>query len=172
MDLLDHLMKEHREAEELIAKLEESEPGQQRTALIDELASALHKHMEVEEQFLYPIVAEVIGEEDAEEGNNEHDLAREGLEKLYELADEPGFAAALDMVKAGIDHHVEDEEDEMFPELRQKAADRIRGLDAEKLEQVIDLTKDQMYRKAKEAGIEGRSDMTRDELARAIADQT
>ena len=171
MDLLDHLIKEHREAEELIAKLEESEPGQQRKALIDELSSALHKHMEVEEQFLYPIVSEVIGEEDAEEGNNEHDLARDGLEKLYELVDEPGFAAALDMVKAGIDHHVEDEEEKMFPELRQKAGDRINGLDAEKLEEVIDLTKDQMYRKAKEAGIEGRSDMTRDELARAIADQ-
>lgn len=171
MDLLDHLMKEHREAEDLIAKLEESDPGQRRKELVDELAHALHVHMEVEEQFLYPIVVEVIGQEEADEGNNEHDLAREGVEKLYELIDEPGFAAALDMVKAGIDHHVEDEEDGMFPELRQKAADRLAGLEPEKLEEMIDLTKDQMYRQAKEAGIEGRSDMTRDELARAIAEQ-
>jgi hypothetical protein len=84
----------------------------------------------------------------------------------------PGFAAALDMVKAGIDHHVGDEEDEMFPELREKAAGHIRGLEPEKLEAVIDLTKDQLYRKAKEAGIEGRSDMTRDELARAVAERS
>jgi iron-sulfur cluster repair protein YtfE (RIC family) len=172
MDLLEHLTQEHREVETLIAQLEESDPGERRNQLIDELSTALHKHMEVEEQFLYPIVAEEIGEEDTEEANNEHDLAREGIEKLYELRDEPGFAAALDMVKAGIEHHVEDEENEMFPELRQKAGDRIAGLEPEKLEQVIDLTKDQLYREAKEAGIEGRSDMTRDELARAIAEQT
>jgi iron-sulfur cluster repair protein YtfE (RIC family) len=169
MDLLDHLIKEHREAEDLIAKLEETDPGERRKELIDELAHALHVHMEVEEQFLYPITAEVLGEEEATEGNVEHDLAREGVKKLHELRDKPGFAAALDMVKAGIEHHVQDEEQEMFPELRQKAPGRIAGLDPEKLEQVIDLTREQLYEKAKQAGIEGRSDMTRAELARAVA---
>lgn len=171
MDLLEHLVKEHREAEDLIAKLAETEPGATRDQLIDELTDALHTHMEVEEQFVYPIAAEVLGEEDAEEGNNEHDLARDGLKKLRELKDEPGWAAALDMVKAGIDHHVEDEEQEMFPELRAKAGDRLAGLDPEQLEATIDLTKDQLYRQAKEAGLEGRSEMTRDELARALASQ-
>ncbi len=172
MDVLDHLIQEHREAESLIAQLAETEPGARRNMLIDELTEALHKHMEVEEQFVYPIAAEVLGEEDAEEGNNEHDLAREGLKQLKELKDEPGWAAALDMVKAGIDHHVEDEEQEMFPELRAKAGDRLSGLDPEQLEATIDLTKDQLYRQAKEAGVEGRSDMSRDELARALAGQT
>lgn len=171
MDMLEHLVKEHREAEDLIAKLEETEPGERRKELVDELAHALHVHMEVEEQFLYPIVVEVIGEEEAQEGTNEHDLAREGVENLYELIDQPGWAAALDMVKAGLEHHVQDEEEDMFPELRQKAGDRLKGLEPERLEEVIDLTKQQMYREAKAAGVEGRSDMTRDELARAIAER-
>jgi iron-sulfur cluster repair protein YtfE (RIC family) len=171
MDLLDHLVTEHREAEALIEKLADTEPGDRRNELIDELTHALHVHMEVEEQFLYPIVREELGKEDAFEGNVEHELARDGLEKLHELRDKPGFAAALDMVKAGISHHVEDEEQDMFPELREKASERIAGLDPEKLESVIDLTKDQLYRKAKEAGIDGRSDMTRDELARNLAGQ-
>jgi len=171
MDLLDHLTQEHREAEALVEQLAETDPGQERNRLVDELTQALHQHMEVEEQFLYPIVRDELGKEDAFEGNIEHQLAREGLEKLHELRDKPGFAAALDMVKAGITHHVEDEEGEMFPELREKAADRIAGLDPEKLEGMIDLTKDQMYRQATEAGIEGRSDMTRDELARTLAEQ-
>ena len=171
MDLLEHLTKEHREAEDLIARLAETDPGSERDRLIDELTDALTTHMEVEEQFLYPITLEVIGEEEAEEGNNEHDLARDGLKQLRELKDEPGWAAALDMVKAGIDHHVEDEEQEMFPQLREKAGDRIAALDPEKLEASIDLTKEQLYRQAKEAGVEGRSDMTRDELAQALASQ-
>lgn len=171
MDLLDHLIKEHREAENLIAQLAETEPGAERDRLIDELTDALQTHMEVEEQFVYPITAEVLGEEDAEEGNNEHDLARQGLKQLRELKDDPGWAAALDMVKAGIEHHVEDEEGEMFPQLREKAGDRLAGLDAEQLEATIDLTKDQLYRQAREAGVEGRSEMSRDELARALAEQ-
>lgn len=172
MDLLDHLTQEHREAENVIAQLAETEPGAERDRLIEELTSALHKHMEVEEQFVYPITAEVVGEDDAEEGNNEHDLVRQGLKELRELKDEPGFAAALDMVKAGIEHHVEDEEGEMFPQLREKAGERLAQLDPEQLEQTIDLTKEQLLRKAREAGVEGRSDMSRDELARALAGQS
>lgn len=172
MDLLEHLTKEHREVEAMIATLEKTDPGAERNKLIDELTKALHVHMEVEEQFLYPITAEVLGKEEATEGNVEHDLAREGIKKLHELRDKPGFAAALDMVKAGIGHHVEDEEDEMFPQLRQKAPGRIAGLDPHKLEQVIDLTREQLYDKAKKAGVEGRSDMTRDELARAVANKS
>lgn len=169
MDLLDHLIKEHREVEEMIAELEETDAGPRRNELISKLTSSLHTHMQVEEQFLYPITAEVVGKEDAKEGNIEHNLAREGLEKLRELRDKPGFAAALDMVKAGIEHHVNDEEDEMFPELREKAADRIAQLDPEALEASIDLTKDELYEKAKAAGIEGRSNMTRAELAEAVS---
>lgn len=172
MDLLDHLTKEHREAEAMIAKLEETEPGTVRNQLIEELTTALHTHMQVEEQFLYPIVVEVIGEEENQEAHNEHNLARDGLVKMHELRGEPGFAAALDMVKAGISHHVEDEEEKMFPELRTKAGERVARLDPEKLEAVIDLTRDELYAKAQAADVPGRSEMSRDELARALADMS
>lgn len=127
--------------------------------------------MEVEEQFLYPLVEEVLGDDDeTQEGTNEHDLARDGMSKLYELRDEPGFAAALDMLKAGLTHHHQDEEEDMFPDLRDKAPDRVE-LDAEALESFVDLTKEQLYRKAKSAEVDGRSDMSRDELGRALADR-
>lgn len=171
MNLLDHLISEHREAESLIDQISETDPGQERNRLLHELTEALHTHMKVEEQFLYPLAREVLADdEEVDEGNNEHDSAREVLERMYEIKDEPGFAGALDMLKAGLVHHHGDEEEDLFPVLREKAGERIDRFDPEALEDFVDLTREQLYEKAKEAGIEGRSEMSRDELGRAVAE--
>jgi len=173
VDVLDHLTQEHRKAESLLEQLGSSEPGPERDRLVDELTAAMSTHMAVEERFLYPIVVEVVDRESETEAEVEHDLAREGLVKLDQLRSEPGFGAAVDMVKAGIGHHVHEEEQEIFPKLRQKAADRLAGLDPEQLEEsvksdVSDLTKDELYQRAQEAEVPGRSSMTKDELADAV----
>ena len=179
MDLIEHLTSEHRDAERLLKQLKDTEPGSARDALVDELTTALQTHMAVEEQFLYPIVADTLGQEPEEEAETEHTLAREGLGKLDELRAEPGFGAAVDMVEAGIAHHVKEEEHEIFPKLRAQAADEVAQLDPEECEaavkrgasgsSTVDLTKDELYQQAQEADIPGRSSMTKDELAQALA---
>jgi hemerythrin superfamily protein len=168
MDLLDQLTKEHREAERLLDKLAGSDEGPERDETIAQLVTALTKHMDVEETRVYPIVRERIGTEENEEAQTEHNLAREGLQKLQELAKAPGFGAAVDMVKGGISHHVKDEEKEMFPKLRKEAtADELALQPAD-----IDLeaaSRDELYELASAAGIEGRSSMSKDQLKRALA---
>jgi hemerythrin superfamily protein len=115
------LRKDHREAEALIKRLEESKkPGPRRQQTIDALAAALTLHMEIEEHLVYPVAREKLGQDEVEEAEVEHGLAREGLQKLKQLADAPGFGAAVDMVKAGVKHHVKDEETEMFPKLKKR----------------------------------------------------
>jgi len=171
MDVLEHLTQEHRKVESLIEQLRQSEPGSRRDQLIDEMATALGRHMAVEEQYLYPIVVETLGAEPEEEAEVEHDLTREGLGKLEAFRSEPGFGAVLDMVEAGIKHHVEEEEHEVFPGLRAKAASRIAELDPEKLEAAVgllDLSRDELLAKAREADVPGRSSMTKEELAEAV----
>lgn len=183
MDVLEHLEHEHREVERLLAALLDSEEGDEREQLVLDLEESLRLHMAVEEQYLYPLVVEVIDAEHAEEAKVEHDLARDGIAKLKELLDEPGFGAAVEMLQAGIAHHVQEEEDEVFPELREKAPDRIAAMDPEQLEERaepvddpgevdptpdVDLTRDELYQRAKEADIPGRSSMTKDELAEAL----
>ena len=76
--------------------------------------------MRIEEADVYPLVAELVGEDDAEEASIEHGLAREGLAKIHELVDESGFGAAVAMLTAGIKHHVKEEEQRMFPALKKK----------------------------------------------------
>ena len=114
------LKKDHREAEAMLKTLAASKPGARRRSTLDKLDTALRLHMEIEERSVYPLVSRLLGKDDAKEANIEHSLARDGLDKLRELVDEPGFGAAVAMVTAGIKHHVKEEEHEMFPELKQK----------------------------------------------------
>ena len=172
MELLEHLTEEHRKVEQLLGMLAETEEGPERERALAELESSLSTHMSVEETFLYPIVTKVIGSEDEEEAEVEHGLAREGLAKLRELVAEPGFGAAVDMLTAGIGHHVKEEEQELFPQLRAEAAEQVRALGTpDELEAKVK-SKAELYEQAKEAGLEGRSQMSKDQLAEAVADST
>ena len=190
--IIELLESDHRTVEQLLDRIKKAE-GEERRPLLQELQTSLAAHMQIEEDHLYSVVAQVLGDDEAQEARNEHSLARDGLSKMLELGpDDPGFEAALDMVKAGIDHHVEDEEGEVFPGLRDKASDQLRSLEPQVLAARQELglptegastssevsgtatsdlssaTKDELYEKAKQADIPGRSQMTKDELVEAL----
>ena len=114
------LKRDHREVAQMLKTLETSKPGARRRQTVDKLMQALELHMEIEERDIYPVVERVVGKEEAEEAGVEHGLAREGLADLRRLVDEPGFGAAVAMLTAGIRHHVKEEEQEVFPELKRK----------------------------------------------------
>ena len=139
MDILEHLKEEHRKVEKMIADLESSQTFEQREPILAELSDSLAKHMAVEEEHIYPIVDDRLGANKAREAQKEHDTAREDVAQLVEQADSDGFAAALAQFKADISHHVSEEENEMFPQLREEAADDIAALgDAEQLEDEVE----------------------------------
>ena len=154
--LLDQLETEHRQVEELFAKLEKADSEGDQRPLVDELVTALTRHMEIEETEVYPEVANVDAEME-QEAETEHQLGRDGLATLQTMVGQPGFGAAVAMLKAGISHHVEEEEGEVFPSLREAL-----GYPAG------DSSKRELYKQAQAAGIEGRSTMTKDELAEAV----
>ena len=111
------LKKDHREVEVMLKALVTSKPGARRQVTVKKLDAALSLHMSIEEAHIYPLVAKRVDVE-AEEAGIEHGLVREGLANLVELVGEPGFGAALAMLTAGIKHHVKEEEQEVFPELK------------------------------------------------------
>ena len=156
-ELLSRLESQHREAEDLISQLEDATEATEQQPLVERLVTALEEHMQIEEQQVYPQLAQVEGEL-AEEAEVEHQLAREGLTTLRSMIGQPGFGAAVAMVKGGISHHVEDEENEAFPKLR--AALGISDSGGQ--------TKEELYEQAKQAGVEGRSTMSKEELAEAV----
>jgi iron-sulfur cluster repair protein YtfE (RIC family) len=170
-DLLKQLENEHREAESLMDRLEQAEEPSERGPLLRELEGALSQHMEKEERRVYPVLAEIDGE-GAEAARAEHDGARELLEKLRSGGvDQPGFGSIAAALKGAIGHHVEEEENDLFPKLRREVgAERFadgapattNGRDPSSS------TRHELYEQAKQLGIDGRSSMTKDQLAKAV----
>lgn len=192
-DVIALLEQDHRRVEQLFAQIKEAQ-GNGRARLVTELVEALTIHMQVEESLVYPFIAKQVDEggEMVEEAEEEHKGARTAMKDVDRLSpDEPGFDGALEMLEAGISHHVEEEEGEVFPKLRRSADataldDLGRKVEAAKMQatsgkassngsdDVIDLrsmSKDELYQRAQEAKVPGRSSMTKDQLIDALAGQ-
>jgi iron-sulfur cluster repair protein YtfE (RIC family) len=178
-DVFTLLETDHRHAEQLLELLSSSEPGNERKTVVGELVASLEVHMRFEEQQVYPLLRK-LDEEMEREAETEHTLARDGLAKLQELVEAPGFGAAVDMLQGGIGHHVDDEEHEAFPKLRaacddDQLVDLAARLMAEKrsaavLSAELKLsTKEQLVEMARVIGVEGHSKMSADELRETLA---
>ena len=173
---------DHRHVEALLEQLADSEEGSERERLVSDLEVSLTAHMTFEEAAIYPLVVQEIDAESAEEAENEHALAREGLVKVREFIAQPGFGGAIEALKGGITHHVDEEEGEMFPKLRngtdadvqqRLAADLIAAKKAAGLPVVPpEATKEQLVDMARDLDIDGRSTMDRDQLIEAVTQAT
>jgi hemerythrin superfamily protein len=117
MKATDLLKQQHRNVEALFAKIEAGEPE-----ALKELASALAAHMTIEHEFFYPESREV--DEDAVlEAFEEHSIAETALKRaLATDSEDASFDARVKVLKELIEHHVEEEEGELFPEV-EKAID-------------------------------------------------
>ena len=184
MDVTKILEHDHRTVEKLFAEIEQAH-GAERQAMIDELATSLRSHMELEESTLYPAMQPVTGADAVKEGNTEHELAREILGDVVDLApDEPGFGAALESLKAGISHHVDEEEHEVFPKLRKEGPSILDEVATPFMKKRVELgmpidadalaassSKDELLAEARSADINGAASMTKADLAAGLAEK-
>jgi hemerythrin superfamily protein len=187
MDALTLLIADHNRVKGLATRFKAAdEAGDLRTAveLAGKIFTELEVHTTIEETVFYPAVTHLNDEV--------HDLVVEGLEEHHVVkgliaeatAMDPSdehWAAKVTVAIENVDHHVEEEETEMFPKVRSgmdlAARDalgdqleaRKKELGAPTLADKIDLTKEALLDLAKEQEIPGRSKMDHDELAATVA---
>lgn len=112
------LIKQHDKVKAIFAQLERGRPPLE-PALV-ELANNLAAHMAIEQELYYPAVKKV-DEDLVLESYEEHSLAELGLKRLLATApDDESFEARVTAVKELIEHHVEEEEGDLFPEVDKK----------------------------------------------------
>ena len=129
-DILDTLHAEHEEVQELLQKLVDSDNGREQKALLDKVKRALVPHTKAEERVVYDAVLALRGKDaqvDGNEGYVEHTLASATLKQLGTLsAGTPEFTATAKVLKELIGHHVQEEERNIWAQVKEKFSDEQR----------------------------------------------
>lgn len=179
MDAIELLKKQHRETEALFDRFEAADGDDQKAEIARQVIADLRVHTTIEEEIFYPALREADDEleDDVLEGYEEHHAVELLMDELDGMSpDDERFDAKFTVIKEFVLHHVEEEEDEMFPQAREAlGAERLRELGEEMQVRADelrvagdDVTKEELYERAKELDIEGRSQMSKRELARAL----
>jgi hemerythrin-like domain-containing protein len=134
MDAYQILMKDHRNVEDLFEKIEKTDDGQhkEREQLLGKLREELELHTEIEERLLYPEMKKHPGTKKlAGEALEEHGEVKRLLQELPKLS--PGEERWSDMIEEldhAVQHHVREEEEQMFPAARREISEsRAKELD-------------------------------------------
>lgn len=176
-DLVDPITSDHREVERLFDMLRR-EPDK-RLLNLPVLATLLVAHSRAEESDVYPVVAaeaEAAGE--VQHSQEEHAEAEQLLAQL-QAADPDGsqFDQLLEQLTKAVGHHVEEEESKVLPAIRKGLTPRRRSELGEAFANARtahlgdtpgEASRDELYQQAKNADLDGRSTMSKDELERQL----
>jgi hemerythrin superfamily protein len=121
-DVLDTLAAEHDEVQDLMGKLVDSDDAREQVALVAKVKKALIPHSKAEEVIVYDAIIGLKGETpkvDGHEGYTEHALASATLTQLDSLAaNTPEFKATAKVLKELLDHHIQEEEDNVWSDVK------------------------------------------------------
>jgi len=123
MNVFTLLKADHKKVSAIFEKLEPTtERGvKTRAELFAKLKEELEVHTSIEERFLYPALEKADETHDiALEAVEEHGVVKQLLAELDDLAvDDETWGAKLKVLQENVEHHVEEEEGEMFKKAKQ-----------------------------------------------------
>jgi hemerythrin-like domain-containing protein len=126
VNALDLLKKHHKEVKQLFKKFEKlaEDAAEERVELFAVLADRLAAHTTIEEQLFYPFIKNDDTEDIIRESLEEHLSAKRLMADLLEMeGDDANFDAKLEVLQEQVEHHVEEEEEELFKLVRKGFSD-------------------------------------------------
>lgn len=121
LDVINILTTDHQEMLELLAQVESSNDPEQRRDLIDAAIAEVMRHAVAEEMYVYPAMEKHIphGRDEVEHDKREHDELVKVMKKLEDVdASDPSFMTLTKEMEKQLRHHIDDEESDQFPKLR------------------------------------------------------
>lgn len=129
-DALDMLKQDHKEVKALFAQYdalaEADGEDQEKAAIATQICRMLTVHATVEEEIFYPAARERLPDDEAliDEADVEHATAKDLIAQIEESSpEEELYDAKVKVLGEYIDHHVKEEEGEIFPKLQKAKLD-------------------------------------------------
>jgi hemerythrin-like domain-containing protein len=128
-DAVSLLSADHAEVKQMFETyrqlVDENADDEQRGELARRICSMLTVHAEIEEEIFYPAMRENVDDDlMLDEAEVEHAAAKDLIEQIEEM--DPGdalFDAKVIVLGEYVDHHVQDEENELFPQAEKSGLD-------------------------------------------------
>ncbi|HEX7075467.1 MAG TPA: hemerythrin domain-containing protein [Hyphomicrobiaceae bacterium] len=147
MEIFELLKQDHDEAKALLTQICESEDGKERGELFKELRKKLLAHAHAEQKVLYePMKKQEETKDIALEAVVEHEVVERLVEDLSRSRsrDSDAWLARATVLKETLEHHIKEEEGEMF----EKARSVFDGKTLEKMAEQIQKAKERELKKA------------------------
>ena len=129
LDAVQLLTDDHKAVKKLFKAYDElvknQAEGTEKQSLAQQICAMLKVHTTIEEEIFYPAAREALEEQDLlDEAAVEHASAKELIAQIEAMSpDEAFYDAKVIVLGEYIDHHVKEEESEMFPKAKQAKMD-------------------------------------------------
>jgi hemerythrin superfamily protein len=124
VNAIDLLEQQHKEVKALFAKYEKADSPDLKRKLFEQIADDLAVHAAIEEKHFYPATKAARTAELLQEAVEEHLAAKRIIADLLEMdVDDAQFDAKMTVLEEEIEHHVEEEEGELFPKVKRMLAE-------------------------------------------------
>ncbi len=131
MDAIGLLEADHRAVEDLFKQFEAAgeRAGAKKQRLFETIRHELEVHTSIEEEIFYP-ASRAVDEEMVAEAVEEHHVVDMLIAEIAQLEpSDEAFDAKMTVLMENIEHHVEEEEKELFPKVKKElGADKMREL--------------------------------------------
>lgn len=148
-DAIALLKEDHRAVEKLFKQFEEAKGDGRKEKLARRICLELSIHTRIEEEIFYPACKGQIEEDLIKEAYVEHDAAKLLIAEIEagSGASDEFFDAKVQVLSEQIEHHVDEEEKELFPEVRKA------DLDLKSLGEQLSTRKRELMKEYKVSGV-------------------
>ena len=124
-DAVALLKADHRAVEKLFSQFEKAKDEGHKQQIAEQICLELRVHTQIEEEIFYPTSREFLPDDEiVNEAIVEHQAAKDLIDQIEAMSpSDEMFDAKLSVLKEQIEHHVEEEEKEYFPQLQKSDMD-------------------------------------------------
>ena len=127
-DAIALLRADHKKVQDLFQQFEKTRSDDRKKSIAEQICNELTIHAQIEEEILYPAAREAIREKDLiAEATVEHQSAKDLIAQIEGGGGDEMWEAKVKVLGEYVNHHVKEEQNEMFPQLKKSKLD-LKGL--------------------------------------------